>query len=58
MIVMLCRLKGASIGYLCEATGWQASSVRSAIANPIKKKLRLTVTSEKVDGVRVYRMIV
>ena len=39
------------------ATGLQAQTVRGAIAGALKKKLGLTVTSEKVDGRgRVYRI--
>ena len=41
---------------MTEATGWQAHSVRGAIAGHIKKKLGLAVTSAKVDGKTVYRI--
>lgn len=37
------------------ATGWQAHSVRDAISGSLRKKMGLTITSEKVDGVRTYR---
>ncbi len=53
---MLRKPKGASIAALCEATGWQAHSVRSAISAIVKKKLGLAVISAKVDGVRIYRV--
>lgn len=53
---MLREPKGKSIDDLMKATGWQAHSVRGAISGAIKKKLGLTVTSEKADGVRVYRI--
>jgi Protein of unknown function (DUF3489) len=56
MIVMLCRDKGASIEELSKAAGWQAHSVRAAISATIKKKLGLDVQSEKVGGVRRYRV--
>jgi hypothetical protein len=39
------------------ATGWQAHSVRGAIAGAIKKKLKLDVASEKAEGGRVYRIV-
>lgn len=45
---------GASIAEMVEATGWQQHSVRSAMAEALKKR-GLTVTSEKVDGMRRYR---
>jgi hypothetical protein len=56
VIALLRRPKGASIDDLCKATGWQAHSVRGTLSGAIKKKLRLTVTSQKSDGVRFYRV--
>ena len=56
VVAMLREPKGKSIDDLMKATGWQAHSVRGAISGAIKKKLGLTVTSEKADGVRVYRI--
>jgi hypothetical protein len=41
---------------MVEATGWQAHTVRGALAGALKKRLGLAVTSEKVDGARVYRI--
>jgi hypothetical protein len=38
-----------------DGTGWQPHTVRGAFAGALKKKLGLTVTSEKVEGTRVYR---
>jgi hypothetical protein len=39
------------------ATGWQAHSVRSFLAGVVRKKLSLTLQSDKTDGVRLYRVI-
>ena len=50
---MLSRPQGASIADLTSATGWQAHSVRGAMAGALKKKGH-TITSEKADGVRRY----
>ena len=53
---MLRRKEGATIAQIVAATGWQPHTVRGAFAGALKKKLGLTVTSEKVEGgERVYR---
>jgi len=56
IIVLLRRPSGASIGELSKATNWQINSVRGAISGMIKKKRGLSITSEKRDGVRLYRI--
>ena len=54
---MLRRPEGATIPQLCTATGWQAHTVRGTFAGALKKKLGLTLVSEKVKGEdRVYRI--
>ncbi len=58
LIDLLKRKNGATIDEIVEATGWQAHSVRGAISGALKKKLGLTVSSEKVEGYgRVYRIV-
>jgi hypothetical protein len=57
LIEMLKRKEGASIEEIVKAFGWQPHTVRGAIAGALKKKLGLEVTSEKVDGRRVYRIV-
>jgi hypothetical protein len=57
MIAMLRRPEGATIAQLCAVTGWQAHTVRGAFAGAFKKKLGLTLVSEKTKGAeRVYRI--
>ncbi|MEW5727843.1 MAG: DUF3489 domain-containing protein [Pseudomonadota bacterium] len=57
LVAMLKRPEGASIEEISTAFGWQAHTVRGAIAGALKKKLGLEVTSEKVEGRgRVYRI--
>lgn len=57
LIAMLRAPDGATIEEITTATGWQAHTVRGAIAGALKKKLGLDVTSEKVEGRgRVYRI--
>ena len=50
---LLARDSGATIAELVEATGWQQHSVRGALAGALKKR-GLSITSEKVEGVRHY----
>jgi hypothetical protein len=56
LIAMLCRKEGATIPEIVDALGWQPHKVRGAFAGALKKKRGLTVTSQKVDGIRVYRL--
>jgi Protein of unknown function (DUF3489) len=57
VIAMLKRPEGASIAEIMEATDWQAHSTRGFIAGAVKKKLGLTVTSEKHETRgRVYKI--
>ncbi len=50
LVDMLRRPEGATIDQIVEATGWQRHTARGAISGAIKKKLGLTVTSEKTEG--------
>lgn len=56
LISLLTRAQGMTIAQASVATGWQAHSVRGALAGSIKKKLGHQVTSEKSDGDRIYRI--
>ena len=57
VIAMLQRPEGATISQMCVATGWQQHTVRGTLAGSLKKKLGLTITSEKPEGsVRVYQI--
>ena len=49
------RADGASLDELCRATGWQAHSVRGALAGALKRK-GYSVASERTEAGRVYRM--
>ena len=56
LVGLLRREHGATLADLQAATGWQAHSIRGAIAGSLRKKLGLAVTSDKADGVRTYRI--
>ena len=56
VIDLLGQPNGVSLETLMTATGWQKHSVRGALAGAVKKKLGRPVISEKVAGVRVYRI--
>ena len=57
LIALLERKDGATLGQLVEATGWQPHTVRGALAGALKKRLGLTIVSERVEGRgRVYRI--
>lgn len=58
LIAMLRAEGGATIEEIVAATGWQAHTVRGAMSGALKKKLGLTITSEKVEGRgRVYSLL-
>jgi transposase len=53
---MLRRPDGATIEQISKSLVWQAHSVRGAMSGALKKKQGLTITTEKTDDGRVYRI--
>ena len=56
IIAMLRAPTGATIAGMMRATGWQQHSVRGFLAGVVRKRLKLKLTSERVDGNRVYQI--
>jgi hypothetical protein len=56
VIEMLQRSNGSTISGIVKATGWQPHSVRGFFAGVVRKKLGLTLVSEKTGTERVYRI--
>ncbi len=55
LTTILQREGGADMSTMIEATGWQAHSIRGALAGALKKKGH-AVTSEKTAERRVWRI--
>lgn len=57
VIELLRRPEGATVEQIATLTGWQQHSVRGSISGAIKKRLGMTVLSQKNDqGTRVYNI--
>ena len=56
IVALLQQPGGATLDGLVKTTGWQKHSVRGFLAGTVRKKLKLPLISEKVDGIRTYRI--
>jgi len=56
ILALLQRPKGATLDGLVKETQWQKHSVRGFLAGTVRKKLKLPLLSEKIDGIRTYRI--
>jgi hypothetical protein len=57
VVAMLRTPADATLAGLMEATGWQKHSMHGFLAGVVGKRLKLKLTSEKVNGDRIYRIV-
>ena len=57
VIALLNRPEGATIAEVVAETGWQPHTVRGLFSGTLKKKLGLTLTSEREERGRIYRIV-
>jgi hypothetical protein len=58
VLELLRRPQGSTIPAIMKATGWQQHSVRGFFAGVVRKKLGITLRSEKPDdGDPIYRIV-
>jgi len=56
VIALLHRPEGATVDEVMALTGWQRHTVRGVFSGALKKKLGLTIGSEREERGRVYRV--
>jgi uncharacterized protein DUF3489 len=56
VVAMLRQKEGTTVVAVMKTTGWQKHSVHGFLAGVVRKKLGLTLVSEKSNGERVYRI--
>lgn len=57
VIALLSHPQGTTVSMIMKTTGWQQHSVRGFLAGDVRKRLGLTLESDKSDGERHYRIV-
>lgn len=57
LITLLRSASGATMQQMTALTGWVPDTVRGMISNSLRKRLGLTVQNQRIEGVRVYRIV-
>jgi hypothetical protein len=57
VIALLSHPQGTTVSMIMKTTDWQQHSVRGFLAGEVRKRLGLTLESEKSDGERHYRIV-
>lgn len=57
LAVMLARPEGATLAEMAKELGWKENSIRGAMSTLAGKQIGATLTSEKKDGIRHYRLV-
>lgn len=53
---MLQSSGGTTIAAVIKATGWQQHSVRGFLAGVVRRRLKLNLDSQQINGERVYQI--
>ena len=56
VVAMLRQKEGTTVAAVMKTTGWQKHSVHGFLAGVVRKKLGLSLVSEKSNGERIYRI--